>query len=214
MKDLKIRIELISESIFGSGKSFGNIIDTEILKDDLGFPYLNGKTFKGKLREEMKFICKNLERYNHLKLNDILDNLLGVTGNFNFETLKFSNCEVSNDLRVLIKEGLVKGTFDQNDILNSLTDIRTFTKIENGVSSEKSLRNARVIKKGLVLYSKLETIKELNDIELGLLCSSLRALKSIGMMESRGKGAVNCSLIENEVDVTDKYILAFRKEVS
>ena len=58
MADMKIEIELLSETIFGCGEAVSNSIDIEVLQDNIGLPYMKGKTFKGKLREEVEEIVK------------------------------------------------------------------------------------------------------------------------------------------------------------
>ncbi|MCI2779026.1 RAMP superfamily CRISPR-associated protein [Clostridium perfringens] len=212
MELFQIKMELLSESIFGCGENSG-FIDNEILKDELGLPYLNGKTFKGNLREEMKSLAQFLDG-GEGEYTKIFEKLMGVEFDFNFETLKFSDCIISPNLREIIKEAISNKELNSEEVLESLTEVRSFTRIENGVAQDGSLRSSRVIKKGLILYCNLESIKELNKKELGILACSLRSLQSIGMMRSRGKGEVKCSLYKNGKDITEEAILSFRKEIS
>ena len=211
MELFQIKIELLSESIFGCGEN-SRFIDNEILKDELGLPYLKGKTFKGNLREEMKSLAKFLDG-GVGEYTKIFEKLMGVEFDFNFETLKFSDCTISPNLREIIKEGISSRELNSEEVLESLTEVRSLTRIENGVAKEGALRSSRVIKKGLILYCNLESIKKLNKRELGILACSLRALQSIGMMRSRGKGEVKCSLYKDGKDITEKSILSFRKEI-
>ena len=46
----KIRLELLSEAIFGSGFSVPGGEDIGVCTDARGYPYLKGSTFKGLLR--------------------------------------------------------------------------------------------------------------------------------------------------------------------
>lgn len=211
MEQFKIKIELISESIFGCGESSG-FIDNEVLSDNIGLPYLKGKTFKGNLREEMKKLAIFLDEDSN-EYNKIFERLMGTEFNFSFETLKFSDCKISENVRQALKESVANGELTKEDILESLTEVRSFTKIENGVAKEGALRSSRVIKKGLKLYCDLESTNKLNVKELGLLAASIQSLESIGMMKSRGKGQVKCSLHKNGENITEKSIIAFRKEI-
>jgi CRISPR-associated protein Csx10 len=56
----------------------------------------------------------------------------------------------------------------------------------------------------------MECERELSDEELAVLAVSLRSLRHIGTMRTRGKGEVNCSLLLLDKgvyrDITDYYI--------
>lgn len=207
MAEYCIRIELLSESIFATGEAEENSADIKALKDDLGFPYLKGKTFKGKLREEAETLKNYLVRYGDPSYEDIFNNLFGKPGEFNPNTLKFSDCRISEDIENYFRYMIDKNEITKEDLYNSLTEIRSFTKLDKeGVADEGSLRKARVIKRGLVLYCKIERMKELEPKEKAFLAGALAALRNLGAMESRGKGRVRCSLIENQMDSNEKYI--------
>ena len=49
---MKIRMQLISDVVFGNGESIPGGEDISILSDEHGFPYYKGGTFKGIFREE------------------------------------------------------------------------------------------------------------------------------------------------------------------
>ena len=46
-----LEVKLLSQAIFGSGNSVSGVVDQEVLHDDLGFPFMKGKTVKGKFKE-------------------------------------------------------------------------------------------------------------------------------------------------------------------
>ena len=50
---MKIRMQLLSDVVFGSGESVPGGEDISVLRDACGFPYYKGGTFKGIFREEM-----------------------------------------------------------------------------------------------------------------------------------------------------------------
>lgn len=214
MENLVIKIKLLSESIFGNGGSENNSVDIDILKDEIGVPYFKGKSLKGKLREEAEYIT-NYIKSDRVDLKSMMYELFGRSGEFNNNTLKFSDCTISENIWKNLKYAVdSKKIISKNDIVNSFTEVRSFTRInEEGFTENGSLRQARVIKKNLVLYCNIETIKDLSNIEKGLLAASIAALRNLGSMESRGKGLVSCRLYENGKDVTDHYINLLEKEV-
>jgi CRISPR/Cas system CSM-associated protein Csm3 (group 7 of RAMP superfamily) len=214
MKNFKIRIKLLSESIFGNGTSESSGVDIDILRDDIGVPYFKGKTFKGKLRQEIHALKEYISYFSKNKYEKIVEGLLGKEGEFDSNTLKFSNCVISNFVHSNLEYGIENRKFTKEDVLNALTEIRTFTSLdENGVPQKHSLRKARVIKKGLILYCNVECQRDLSNSEKGILSAGVAALRNLGTMESRGKGNVKCSLMENGEDVTLKYINMLEKEV-
>ena len=61
MNNYIIEIELLSEAIFGSGQSVPGLVDTDIVHDEYGFPYMKAKTFKGNLRKSAEEIVELLK---------------------------------------------------------------------------------------------------------------------------------------------------------
>lgn len=208
MKAMLVEIELISEAVFGNGESTTSFVDMEILKDENNIPYFKGKTFKGKLREEAEKISDYL-----LVNREAVEELFGREDG-EYSKLKFSDCKIDKDILNNIQYGINEGEFSKNDVEKAFTDIRTFTSIdENGVTKKGSLRQCRVVKKGIKLYCTI-TYDKLTNEERGLIACSISALRNIGTMESRGKGEVVCRIIREGKDVTNKMIQKFEKVVS
>ena len=51
---LSVRMELLSDTLFGSGFSLSGGADLSAKRDEEGFPYVSGTTFKGLLREGLE----------------------------------------------------------------------------------------------------------------------------------------------------------------
>lgn len=207
MENFLVEIDLISEAIFGNGEASTSFVDIEILKDDIGIPFFKGKTFKGKLREEVYEIEKLLIKNNVISDNNITEALFGKEGEYNATILKFSDCKIDskieNNLRYAIEENII----NKDELTEAFTEIRTFTKIDDkGIAEIGRLRQARVMRKGVKLYMNISCQRELTQIEKGVLSYGISALRNIGMMESRGKGQVRCRLLEEGKDVTEKYM--------
>ena len=208
MKTMLVEIELLSEAVFGNGEATTSFVDMEILKDNNNIPYFKGKTFKGKLREEAEKISDYL-----LGNRETVEELFGREDG-EYSKLKFSDCKIDKDILNNIEYGINKGEFSKNDVEKAFTDIRTFTSInEDGVTKDGSLRQCRVIKKGIKLYCNI-SYDNLLEEEKGIIACSISALRNIGTMESRGKGNVICRIIENGKDVTNEMIEKFEKVVS
>lgn len=217
---LQIEVKLLSETIFGSGETVSNSVDIEVLQNELGIPYMKGKTFKGKLREEVEAVAKLLQTSTGKTFKAEVDSLFGKEGAYSddksniLSTLKFSNCEISENIRNILSESMKKGQVIKEEILGAFTDIRSFTSIgEDGIAKDGSLRQGRVTKKDIKYYVDLNICRNLTDIEKGLLAAGVSSLRNIGAMESRGKGRVECRLLDDGNDVTSDYIKKLEEEV-
>lgn len=207
MDNYQIKIELLSETILGSGESVAGYIDLDVLHDELGLPYFKGKTLKGRLREEAENIVR---LQSDVFTQEQLNKLFGKIDNEQDTSLALSDCTVSNNIRKAIKAS----NLSSNDILNSLTDVRSFTAIDkDGIAKEGSLRQIRVINKGLKINSEVKFRNEIDNDELTLFGLSVLALRHIGLMCSRGKGNVKCTLLKNGQDITNAIIDNLREKV-
>lgn len=216
MSSYKILIKLITESIFGSGHSEPSSVDLDVVTDEYGFPYMKAKTFKGNLREEMEKTIDILgEGY-----ESIVDDLLGKEndGENSWENIRLSDCSIKNSIKSVFEKAIDMGEISPIELKESLTEVRKFTSIDDdGSASKGSLRQIRVIKKGLEFEVDIYCDRKLSEVELGVLAISLRNLRHMGSMRTRGKGQVECTLnlLEKNKykDKTDYYIDNLLNEV-
>lgn len=204
MDKYNIEIELKSETILGSGESVPGSVDLEVLYDDYGLPYLKGKTLKGRLREE----AENITRLDNKTFNKKdIDELFGYEDKNEFNKIIFFDATVSEN----IKNAINDSTIGKEDIFNALTDTRIFTSIgKDGVALDNTLRQIRVINKGLILNAKINVVSELSEKEEILLALSVASLKHIGLMCNRGKGNVVCVLYKNGKEILNDSIKKYK----
>lgn len=222
MNTYYIRIQLQSETIFGSGLSVPGSVDLEVLHDQNGLPYMKAKTIKGKLREEIEAIVDsikaiNLNQYQHYY--KIVEKMFGQS--FSNEEKKeksssiyFSNCTIDPQVRLAVEQAVQQRVISSYEVLNGMTEQRYFIQVnENGVAEDGSLRQIRVIKPGFVFITPLYCSQDINKEALELLACGASSLRYLGSMESRGKGSVVCSLYENDTDITQEYVDTFVNKV-
>ena len=208
MDKYQIKIELQSETILGSGESVAGYIDLDVLHDEVGLPYFKGKTLKGRLREEAENI---VILQNNIFKEEQVDKIFGKEDSDKDTAIAFSNCIVSPNIKKAIKGSKLSAI----DILDSLTDIRSFTAMDkDGIALDGSLRHIRVINKGLKLYCDVTLRSEINNDELLLFKLSVLSLRHIGLMCSRGKGNVKCTLLKNNEDITEDILVELREKVN
>lgn len=176
---MKIRIEILSNTILGSGKSIPGGEDIGLLVDSEGFPYLRGSTFKGILREEIENIIdwEGEDR-------NVVEKLFGTGGERGVDEsqLVISDFTLSDNVKnVIRKKDLIK-----ERVTECFSSVYTFTSIENGVAKKGSLRTCRYINKGIVFHGNILCCKDDEEI----LRKGLKAIKYIGTMRTRGFGRV------------------------
>ncbi len=178
---MKIKMILRSDAIFGNGKSIPGAEDISVLSDKYGFPYYKGGTFKGIFREELT---------NYLDIIDFADkeakisSLLGKSGSDASGSLVFSDFTLSETVRAAVLKEI--GNNNPGAVMDSVTNMRTFTAVDDGMVQNGSLRFARCVNQGLVFYSHIICDKE--DEEL--ICNVCGMIKHIGSMRNCGFGNV------------------------
>src|SRR5690625_1671339 len=192
-----IEINLQSETILGGDGIQQGTVDMDIQTDEYGFPYFSGRTLKGVLRREADWFVSHLSGEKKSCFKKAVCSLFGEGDQkgghqANYDSLKFGEARVSDQLQEMVKEY----DLSNQDILHAMTFVRSMTSIdrETGTGKEGSLRQARVIKKGYTLFADVCTTRALKEQEKELLETTVKLLRRIGMMRSRGKGAVTCQL--------------------
>lgn len=197
-----VTIELLSETIFGNGESKNGIVNTEVLRDKNGLPYLFGKTFKGYLRNAIDTILKPYYKSKDEKdFEKHKNSLFGLyksdKDDKNFDQregkIRFSNFYLHKDIADIIL------SCNNKELGTSLlTDIRFTIKVEDGIAKDKSLRASRVLKKRLVFTGYIESDESIDKEEYEFLKEGISALKNLGVNKTRGKGQVKVE-IGNEI---------------
>lgn len=194
---MKIKVELLSEAIFGSGVSVPGGEDTSVICDEYGFPYIKGTSLYGVFKEEMIHYL-NWTMGDEQKIQQEIKRLFEGESNTEFrekegEKIKISDCELSEAVKKSVLESvmedgdiLARKQLEKQKILASMTGIRTFTAIKDGVAKEGSLRTVRYINRGLMFYGEIKCKKE--DEEL--VANVLKCIKWMGTMRTRGFGSV------------------------
>lgn len=220
MEEYLIKINLLTDSVFGSGNSVPGFIDVDVLYDEYGFPYINGKTFKGKLAEMATVfvnMIKSLPEFEEYgdEFQRKKDQIFGAANTYSHNKLKFSDCEISKNVREYFTTYMKNSNISPNEILEALTHTETVTSIDydRGVAKKNSLHNFRVTNRGITLYSVILSPTELDDDEKIILSSACSLLRHIGSYETKGKGHVEVSLFYKGNNVTSDFIKLLEKKV-
>ncbi|MFW6172256.1 MAG: RAMP superfamily CRISPR-associated protein [Elusimicrobiota bacterium] len=221
MVQYQLKIELLSDALIGSGEGYGAIIDSDVVFDDVGIPFIPGKRIKGCLRDSMNKVSYMIESSGLLKSNksshgfQILEELFGSPGEMYSSPLYISNFFIDNykENRKVLKYLHKKypKIITEESIVDHFCEIRQKTAIEEttGTAKPHSLRSLRVLKKGLSFRGKIE-LMESNLYFKKLIALSCFNLRRIGTERNRGLGEIECKLFHNNKEVTVESILGER----
>jgi len=196
---MKIQIELLSDLCSHSGDTYNSYIDTDIVYDDYGFPYIPAKRIKGCIREA----CLELEEFGLISNKDIVE-LFGNEGkkssSFWLDNAYLLNYrEMISDLHKADAPALA----NQQKVLRLFTYTRTQTAIdlETGVADQNTLRTMRVAKKGLIFEANLTFKEKCPDVQREILEEAVRMVKHMGVARTRGMGLVELKLMKQDTPV-------------
>ncbi|NJL55243.1 RAMP superfamily protein [bacterium] len=211
MQTYTLKIELLSDTIFGRGDGVAGLIDREVEHDPHGFPYLRGRTLKGLLSEECDNLVGILPNSSQSDWQAIANQLFGTEGSGlgTDAAMHIGDACLPKDLREAVAFQIQQGEkpkLTQADVLSSLTTIRRQTALNpvSGVPDAKSLRSSRVILRKLEFTADLIFATDPTDKMLSLLAAGVKALRRIGSSRNRGLGHVRCTLpeqIEQNIDL-------------
>lgn len=192
---MKVKMQLLSDVIFGSGISVPGGEDISVLCDKDGFPYYKGGTFKGIFREELSRVLE-WQGTDKKDIEATVARLLGEAGDsdaVNVSKLVFSDFTLSPNVKKQVLEEVGDSAGHAELITDLFTHLRMLTAIDaDGVAQEGALRSLRCVNKGLYFYSTIVCAAE--DEEL--IKEVLSLTKWIGSMRNRGFGKVKITVEE------------------
>lgn len=199
MENLTVHVTLKSDALIGSGEGFGAIIDSDIVFDPYGVPFIPAKRFKGCLRDSA---CDVEEMYQKADAASPVqvDETFGGKGQVHSTDIFFTDLRIpdyeenSAWLDYLFSE--FKLVISTDAVTSAFTYRRQSTRInvETGIAEDHSLRTVRVIKKG---YTFIGEIK-INSDRVETLTLACLNLRRVGTKRNRGLGEVEVSLFKGK----------------
>jgi len=186
---IKYEVEFLDYWHLSSGLSAGAKLDSTVVKDKDGLPYLSGKTLKGLVREmALDFEC------------DFIDNCFGVTTDKNDKCYeegkqeKEGACYFSN----ATLDEKVADEIKKYNLQERLYDVIASTKIgqkENkdeveGIAVDNSLREIEVV----VPLTLKGTIDDVPTQHKEQMIKALKMIKRMGLNRNRGLGRCNITV--------------------
>jgi len=217
MAAYKVKIELLSDTIVGSAEGFGGTIDTDVIFDDVGLPYIPARRVKGILRDSAENLCEIFKLADidfPINVKELFGNKGRTSGSTMFYLSNFyipeyeENREYLNYCFANKKFGL-----SLNGVINYFCTLRQQTSIdeEKGTAQEHSLRTSRVINRGHVFEGELECDENYRNV-LGIICRNARRM---GTKRNRGFGNIKITLHDTGTgtDITEECLRVLEEKV-
>lgn len=200
----ELEITLQSDICIGNGYAFFGTIDTDVVYDRNGLPFLPARRLKGVLRESAEF----LRQVGLLQEDEgsSIEDIFGCSNSQNSNGIQVGNGyinnfdEISKNLDKLKKENILEELLSKEKILDLFTSVKAQTRIKDGVAYDNSLRFIRVINQ----YTAMEQRKDKPlKFTAGIRYKNkkswkdnleiiAKATRNIGINRNRGLGSVTC----------------------
>nr|MDK2851692.1 hypothetical protein [Candidatus Cloacimonadota bacterium] len=197
-----LKLLTLSDSLIGSALSYGSIIDSDIVFDARGLPYIPAKRVKGLFRDAATDLIHNTSLAQIFPIDSgLIETFYGSIGNNNPNpSIIFQNLQLDQfqDIEPWIDYLMDKYDYAVNipSIQNYFTEIRTQTAIDpqTKTAKEHSLRTSRVLKKEFSFSGEI-IVSSANEGIQNLLALSCLYIRRMGSMRNRGFGKVQLDLV-------------------
>ena len=188
-------VDLLSESTFGGANSSSEV-DTEVEHDELGLPFIKGKTLHGLLRDGWLAMAEHMQQ-----LDSAAVRILGPPRDFDENAILCLSDAVlmmrdRDRVAAWLRSALDSGRVCLLDILRTLTMIRHQTAEDRatGTPERNTLRSIRVLHAGLSFSSSLTWLQDPEPDELRCLARCVLCVRNAGLGRTRGSGHVALSI--------------------
>lgn len=191
-----LHIELLSDATFSRGEGTAGQVDIEIEHDELGIPFVSGKTVRGLLRDSWLSMRNRFE-----DLREAGERVFGPARRFDDKCcLRIGDAHPEPAVRDWLEAAATRTNDPLSPaiMLNACTDIRRQTAQERttGAPAEATLRSSRVLLRGFVLVSPLTWIdaRSVTSLDLAALALAVLATRHGGLLRNRGRGHMALTL--------------------
>lgn len=196
-----ITVELLSDTCFSRGESTPGAVDVELEHDELGLPYLSGKTLRGLLRNAWLTMANSFK-----ELREAAFRIWGPIGDLDETSiLRVRDAQLDASVRDWITwvERRAQNPLSPQAVLEALTDVRCQTSEERstGAPAETTLRSIRVALRGLKFSAPITWTAEPTEADLQCLALSVLGTRHAGLGRNRGHGFVRL-LLDGDRDLT------------
>lgn len=202
-----LQIELLSDATFSRGEGTAGVVDTEVERDELGIPFIGGKTVRGLLRDAWLSLCNRFPK----ELGDAAAHVLGRSQALDESCyLRIGDAVLPDAIRDVVRAAANRtpNSLTRRAILEGFTSIRYQTAEDRatGAPETTTLRSSRVVLRGFRFWSRLSWLDGYRptDADLRVLALSALATRHGGLLRNRGRGHI-CVTLDGDLDKTKKH---------
>ncbi|MGE3524767.1 MAG: RAMP superfamily CRISPR-associated protein [Gemmatimonadales bacterium] len=201
-----LQIELLSDTTFSRGEGAAGVVDTEVERDEIGMPFIGGKTVRGLLRDSWLSMSRHFP-----DLEQAAERVLGRSQALDESCrLRIGDAVLPAPIRATVRGAAERPEHPlaPGAILDGFTSIRyqTAEDRETGAPDVTTLRSSRVVLRGFTLEAGLSWLDSYrptaSDVRLLALCAL--ATRHGGLLRNRGRGHLRMSL-DGDIEATRKY---------
>jgi len=200
-----LSIELLSDATFGRGEGTAGEVDVEVEHDDLGLPFVGGKTVHGLLRDAWLTMAGTFPA-----LGVAATRVLGRSQELaETSIVRVGDAVVDDATRAWIRAAATRRPEDQRlsprDVLRAFTEVRRQTAQDRatGAPAATTLRAARVVVRGVALHAPLTWLSPPDEGALRCLALAALGVRHAGLSRNRGRGHVRV-LLDQDAALTMK----------
>jgi CRISPR/Cas system CSM-associated protein Csm3 (group 7 of RAMP superfamily) len=198
MNTKTLHIDISSYWHAGTGAGQGALLDSVVEKNDMGLPYLPGRTLKGILRDAV-FRWEQLGGYeqHNLDMGRVTNLLFGVWGDDGNTTtqgmIRVGSANMDTHFMAAITQHQ-----DARKLINYLYAEHFSTKIDDktGVAVDQSLRGSELTIP-MSLYADISVVEHDNNpitsMAFDLLAQAFPMVQAVGKQKNRGLGRTELS---------------------
>lgn len=203
-----LQIKLLSDGTFSRGEGSAGVVDTEVERDELGMPFIGGKTVRGLLRDSWLSMSQHFPG-----LLDAAENVLGQSQSVDESCrLRIGNAILPAAIRTAVCRATDPKVRDHplapGVILDGFTSIRYQTAEDRatGAPDVTTLRSSRVVLRGFVFEAGLSWLDgyQPTAADLRLLALCALATRHGGLLRNRGRGHIRMTL-DGDIDLTRRH---------
>jgi len=191
MKDITYKITFFSEWHCGSGLSSGSDLDTLVIKDKDGLPFIPGKTLKGLLKEAAEEILKIQGKES--KQERFITELFGFFDEENIEVTRIHTKGTAFFNNATLSAGL-KSKLNKELSMFLYRDMASTAIGNNGIAIDSSLRKMETT----IPCELIAHIYGVDEKYIADLTQCMQWIKRLGQNRHRGLGRCQFQIIETK----------------
>jgi hypothetical protein len=201
-----LQIELLSDATFSRGEGAAGVVDTEVERDELGMPFIGGKTVRGLLRDSWLSMSPHFP-----DLVDAAEHVLGRSRAVDESCrLRIGDAVLPAAIGAAVRSAAEREEHPlaPGAILDGFTSIRYQTAEDRatGAPDVTTLRSSRVVLRGFVFEAGLSWLDgyQPTAVDVRLLALCALATRHGGLLRNRGRGHIRMTL-DGDIEATRKH---------